>query len=99
MMRLKIDRTAQKEFNKLDGAIRDRFKRKLRKLLDGSEKPSRNDALAGFPSGYFKIKLRNAGYRLVYYYDEGELVILVIAIGKRDRNSVYEAARQRLLRR
>jgi hypothetical protein len=26
------------------------------------------------------------------------LVILVIAIGKRDRNSVYDAARQRLLR-
>lgn len=99
MMRLKIDRKAQKEFRKLDGAIRDQFKRKLRKLLDGSEKPSKKDALTGFPPGYFRIKLRNAGYRLVYYCDEGELVILVIAVGKRDRSAVYEIARQRLYRR
>lgn len=96
MMRLRIDRKAKKEFRKLDGAIRERFKRKLRKLLDGSEKPSKSDALTGFPPGYYKIKLRDAGYRLVYRYDEGELVILVIAVGKRDRNLVYEIAMQRL---
>lgn len=47
----------------------------------------------------FKIKIRNAGYRLVYRYDAGELVILVMAGGKGDRNIAYEIAKQRMDRR
>jgi len=36
----------------------------------------------------YKIKLRSAGYRLVYQVRDGELVVSVIAVGKRERNHV-----------
>ncbi|MBJ5918692.1 type II toxin-antitoxin system RelE/ParE family toxin, partial [Salmonella enterica subsp. enterica serovar Typhimurium] len=45
----------------------------------------------------YKIKLRAAGVRLVYKVEDGELVILVVAVGKRDKNAVYDTARERLV--
>ena len=47
--------------------------------------------------GCYKIKLRAAGVRLVYKVEDGELVILVVAVGKRDKNAVYDTARERLV--
>ena len=72
------------------------FRKKLEKLVARRELPSPKNALHGLPPGYFKIKLRKAGLRLVHYYDGENLVILVIAAGKRDRNIVYEVARARI---
>ena len=43
----------------------------------------------------YKIKLRTVGYRLVYEVRDGELIVLVVAVGRRDRNAVYDAAAQR----
>lgn len=43
----------------------------------------------------YKIKLRGAGYRLVYRIEEERIVILVVAIGKRERGNVYDSARSR----
>ena len=43
----------------------------------------------------YKIKLRNAGYRLVYQVQDRELLVLVVAVGKRERNEVYKAADRR----
>jgi mRNA interferase RelE/StbE len=40
--------------------------------------------------------LRNVGYRLVYEVRENEVVILIVAIGKRERNEVYKTAAKRL---
>jgi mRNA interferase RelE/StbE len=42
------------------------------------------------------IKLRQLGYRLVYQVDDNIVTITVIAVGKRERNAVYQAALQRL---
>jgi mRNA interferase RelE/StbE len=39
-----------------------------------------------------KIKLRSAGYRLVYVVRQTELIVIVVAVGKRERNAVYKAA-------
>jgi mRNA interferase RelE/StbE len=39
--------------------------------------------------------LRGVGYRLVYEVRENELIILVIAVGKRERNVVYRLADSR----
>jgi len=44
----------------------------------------------------YKIKLRSAGYRLVYEVRDQEIVIVVIAVGKREKNQAYLRARQRL---
>ena len=43
----------------------------------------------------YKIKLRAAGFRLVYEVRDLELLVLVVAVGKRERNAVYRQADQR----
>jgi len=40
--------------------------------------------------------LRGAGYRLVYQVRDKEVVVVVIAVGKRDRNLVYKMAKGQL---
>ncbi|QWA09835.1 type II toxin-antitoxin system RelE/ParE family toxin [Sodalis ligni] len=51
--------------------------------------------LSGMPDCY-KIKLRSAGYRLVYQAIDEEVIVLVLAVGKRERSEVYNAAKARL---
>lgn len=41
-------------------------------------------------------KLRKQGYRLVYQVDDGVLVVLVVAIDKREDLAAYRAAIHRL---
>ena len=52
------------------------------------------DQLHGAKDRY-KIKLKSAGYRLVYQVFDTEIVVLVIAVGKREGSAVYEAAAKR----
>jgi mRNA interferase RelE/StbE len=44
----------------------------------------------------YKIKLRPSGYRLVYEVDKQEIVVFVIAVGKRANNDVYYKAKNRV---
>lgn len=83
---------ALKEWKRLDGSIREQFKRKLAERLVQPRIPSAK--LSGHKDRY-KIKLRSAGYRLVYEVEDTQLVVVVVAVGRRDRNAVYEAARRR----
>lgn len=83
---------ALKEWRTLDGHTRGQFKTKLSERLLAPRVPSAK--LSGHPDRY-KIKLRAVGYRLVYEVRDNELVVLVIAVGKRERNAVYQAAEQR----
>jgi len=39
--------------------------------------------------------LRSIGYRLVYEVRDKEVIVVVVAAGRRDRNSVYKAAGKR----
>ena len=50
--------------------------------------------LSGFKN-YYKIKLRASGYRLVYEVVDKDILIFVIAVGKRDKNIVYKKAHKR----
>lgn len=83
---------ALKEWRKLDNVIREQFKAKLAERLQNPKVPSAR--LHGAKERY-KIKLRNAGYRLVYQVKDRELLVLVVAVGKRERNEVYNAAARR----
>ena len=83
---------ALKEWRKLDNVTREQFKAKLTERLENPKIPSAR--LHGARDRY-KIKLRNAGYRLVYQVKELELLVLVVAVGKRERNEVYKAAARR----
>lgn len=94
-MHLRFHVDALREYKRTEKSAQLAFKKKLSKLLSGEEKPSPAHALHGFPAGYYKIKLRKAGLRLVYSYDGENLTILVIAVGRRQRNIVYEVARAR----
>lgn len=83
---------ALKELRKLDGAIRLQLLRKLDERRRHPRVPG--DALHGLKDCY-KIKLRSAGYRLVYRVEDERVVVVVVSVGKRERSEVYEAAKRR----
>lgn len=91
--RLRFHELALAEWKKLDNSLREPFKRKLAERLDNPRIPSA--ALAGMPDCY-KIKLSRAGFRLVYRVEDEIIFVTVIAVGKRDRLAVYDAAKSRL---
>ncbi len=90
--KLKFLPSALKEWEKLGATVREQFKKKLAERLENPIVPG--DRLSGFPNHY-KIKLRDAGYRLVYEVEEKTITIYVIAVGKRDNLSVYKIAKRR----
>jgi len=77
------------EWSKLDKSVRDPFKKKLEERLQNPCVPA--SKLSG-QKDRFKIKLRNVGYRLVYEVRDNALIVVVVAVGKRERNAVYKAA-------
>ena len=83
---------ALKEWRKLDHTIREQFKARLVERLENPRVPSAS--LVGHKDRY-KIKLRSVGYRLVYEVRDQELIVLVVAVGKRERNAVYKVSEKR----
>lgn len=90
--KLKFLPTALKEWKKLDNTIRNQLKKKLEKVLENPKVQA--NQLRKFDNHY-KIKLRTSGYRLVYEVIDDEIVVLVIAICKREGNKIYEVAKLR----
>ena len=91
--KLKFIKESNKEWNKLDSTIKVQFKKKLKERLENPKVPK--DKLSGYESIY-KIKLRNVGYRLVYEVKDNEIVVLVLSVGKRENNSVYNNLKDRV---
>jgi len=91
--RLKFLPAAKKEWAKLAEPLRKQFKSKLLKRLENPHVPSAK--LKGYDSIY-KIKLRTAGYRLAYEVIDDEIVVYVLAVGKRDKNAVYKKLASRV---
>lgn len=81
-----------REWEKLDRNIQNLFKKKLEERL---ETPRVQSAKLHGHDDRYKIKLRSIGYRLVYQVNDGVLIVLVVAVGKRERNAVYKAAESR----
>jgi len=93
IFKLVFKEEAKKEWDKLDASIRTQFVKKLRERVE--EPHVESSRLRGLKNCY-KIKLRRIGYRLVYQVRDQELVVSVIAVGKRERNHVYKAAIKRI---
>lgn len=91
--KLRISEDAEKEWASLDSSIQEQFKKKLKERLETPRVVK--DQLSGMPDCY-KIKLRSAGFRLVYRVYDDEVEILIIAVGKREKNKVYKAAIKRI---
>ena len=80
---------ALSEWQRLDGSVKQQFKKKIAQRLQSPRVAAAQ--LSGHKDRY-KIKLRSVGYRLVYEVRDTELLVLVIAVGRRDRNAVYRAS-------
>lgn len=90
---LRFRTSALKEWRKLDGTLREQFKKKLQERLEHPHVPA--SALSGMLDAY-KIKLRQSGYRLVYTVEDAVVTVTVVAVGKREKNAVYDVALARL---
>jgi len=90
--KLKFLPAALKEWEKPGAPIKSQFKKKLAERLETPRVPA--DKLSGYDSVY-KIKLRSAGYRLAYEVVDNNLLVYVLAVGKREKNKVYASLKQR----
>lgn len=93
--KLKFLPSAWKEWEKLGVGIKEQFKKKLGERLQNPLVQA--DRLRGFKNHY-KIKLRSVGYRMVYEVEKKEVVVFVIAVGKRENDLLYRRARRRDLK-
>ncbi len=89
---LLFDSRALKEWKKLAPSLQQQFKKKLAERLINPH--VLGDKLSGHNNRY-KIKLRSAGYRLVYQVNDTEITVLVLSVGKRERGEVYNKANNR----
>lgn len=90
---VKFREEAFKEWQKLDKSLQQQFAKKLKKCCDNPHIPSAR--LRGIKDCY-KIKLRASGFRLVYQVIDDQLVIAVVAVGKREHSGVYHLASERV---
>ena len=77
---------ALKEWRKLNATVKSQFQKKLKERLENPKVPK--DKLSGYENVY-KIKLRNVGYRLAYEVKDEEIIVLVLSVGKRENNTIY----------
>lgn len=88
---------AAREFDALDGSLKKIAAKQLDKL---AERPELGEPLGrrmGIDlTGYRKIYFGKKSYRIVYEVRKQRLVILVIGIGKREREEIYREVSDRL---
>lgn len=90
---LAFDPRALKEWQKLGETVKNQFRKKLAEVLSHPRIPSAR--LHDFPDCY-KITLKASGFRLVYQVKDAQVLILVIAIGKRGKSAAYQNTDKRL---
>lgn len=93
--RLKFLPEAIDEWNALDGSVKEALRKALKKRLQQPHTPGAQ--LHGDLRNCYKIKLRKQGYRLVYSVEDDALVVLVLAVDKREDMAAYRSAVERLL--
>ncbi len=93
--RLLFHPEALKEWNALDGSIRKPLKKLLAKRLDNPHVPG--GALHNDLIGCYKIKLNRQGVRLVYRVEDDALIVMVMAVDRREDSLVYRSALDRMV--
>lgn len=88
--RLKFVPEALAEWNALDGSVKEIFRKALKKRLVQPHMPGAE--LHGNLRHCYKIKLRQQGYRLVYFVEDKVLTVLVLAVAKREGMAAYRLA-------
>jgi len=91
---LKFVPDALREWQALDGSIKQLLKSLLAKRLQNPHVP--DSLLHRELAGCYKIKLLKHGYRLVYSVEDDVLVVLVLSVGKREDSEAYMTAAKRM---
>jgi mRNA interferase RelE/StbE len=94
--KLEFDPLALKEWDKLGSTIKEQFKKKLAKLLENPKIPK--NKLIGY-NDIYKIKLKQSGFRLAYKVIDDRLIIYIVAVGKRDKNKIYNLLQKRYFKK
>ena len=92
--RLQFVPSAWTEWQKLDGSVKKLLRKLLKKRLDDPHVPG--SALHGALAGHCKIKLNEQGYRLMFGVLDDVLIVMVMAIDKREDSVVYQSAMARV---
>jgi|GEM_PF-157192 len=92
--RLQFVPSAWAEWQALDGSVKEVLRKLLKKRLDNPHVPGAE--LRGALAGHYKIKLRKQGYRLVYGVQDDILIVMVMAVDKREDSAVYQSAMVRV---
>lgn len=92
----KFYKEAEKDLDKLSNSVKILFSKKLTQIIKnpdiGKDLGNKiNLKLTGLKKVYFD----NKRYRIVYEVKEKEIIIHIIAIGKRDNMKVYKQASER----
>lgn len=86
--------SALREWQALDGSVKEPLRKLLKKRLDNPHLPGA--ALHGDLKGYYKVKLKKQGVRLVYGVEDDVLIVMVMAVDRREDGLVYRSVIARL---
>lgn len=92
--RLQFVPSAWAEWQALHGSVKEPLRKLLQKRLDNPHMPG--SELHGALAGHYKIKLRKQGYRMVYGVQDDIVLVMVMAIDKREDSAVYQSAVARI---
>ncbi len=100
-MPYKVVLTAQatQDFRILDGSVKEQVARQLRKLETAPLLGEHLGNRGGLDlTGYYKLYAARKAIRIVYRIVEMEVIVEVVAIGKREDFEVYREAFKRILK-
>ena len=89
---LAIHPEAEKEWGKLDGSVKRRFKEKFAKERLKHPRVAK-DALRELPDCY-KIKITTPQFRLIYHVNDAKRILTILSVASRD--DVYDELKSRL---
>ncbi len=100
-MPYKVVLTAQaaKDFRTLDGSVKEQVARQIRKLETAPLLGEHLGNRGGLDlTGYYKLYAAHKAIRIVYRIVKMEVIVEVVAIGKREDFEVYREAFKRILK-
>lgn len=90
---------AARDFRNLDQSVKEQVAKQLRKLETAPQLGEHLGRRGGLDlTGYYKLYAARKAIRIVYRILETEVIVEVVAIGKREDLAVYREAVKRLLK-
>lgn len=95
--RVRLTADAAEDFRRLDGSLKQPVAKQLKKLETSPLLGEHLGNKAGLDlTGYYKLYAAKKGVRIVYRIIEQEVIVEVMAIGKREELAVYQTSLKRV---